>query len=422
MPRDRLIDIVERFAFPRQAGSDAERRAADLVAERFAALGLAVAREPFHASPAAIGRFKILLHGGGAVLGAAACAAAVASPAFGAALGAGTLLLLARATRWSRCLERAFDSGPQIESQNIVARRPARGDRENAGARAHNAASDASDAAAPHIVVLAHVDSKSMRWPTFVPATLLLVAALTIGACTAWSILTALGLASPIIPAAGAAAAALVTVSLALGLLNSPGNESPGAMDNASGIAVLLALAESLSRDERLVAADLTFLATGAEEIGLAGAMRWTQRHAREYPRDSTLFINIDSAGVGSTLLLMDAHGRKIVAQDARGGPTLRVAELARRVASQEKIPLRIVPSILGVGVDTMPIAARGFNTVTILGDVLGPASRRIHTPRDTILHLHEAGLARAATLAHALAAAWCGRPGCTLFEHGAHS
>jgi Peptidase family M28 len=413
MPRDRLIDIVERFAFPRQAGSDAERRAAGLVADRFAALGLAVAREPFHASPAAIGRFKILLHGGGAVLGAAVCAAAAAAPALGAALGAGTLLLLARATRWSRRLERAFDSGPQIESQNIVARRPAR-DRENAGARPHDAASDASDAndaPAPHIVVLAHVDSKSMRWPTFVPATLLLVAALTIGVCTAWSILTALGLASPIGPAAAAAAAALVTVSLALGLLNSPGNESPGAMDNASGIAVLLALAERLSRDERLAAAHLTFLATGAEEIGLAGAMRWTQRHAGEYPRDSTLFINIDSAGVGSTLLLMDAHGRKFVAQDARGGPTLRVAELARRVASQEKIPLRIVPSILGVGVDTMPIASRGFNTVTILGDVLGPASRRIHTPRDTILHLHEAGLARAAALAHALAAAWCGGP-----------
>jgi Zn-dependent M28 family amino/carboxypeptidase len=216
----------------------------------------------------------------------------------------------------------------------------------------------------------------------------------------------------PIGPATGAAAVALVTISLAAGLLNSPGNESPGAMDNASGVAVLLALAESLPRDQRLAAADLTFLATGAEEIGLAGAMRWTQRHAEEYPRDATLFINIDSAGVGSKLLLMDAHGRMSVAEDARGESTLGVTALARRVAAQERIPLRVVPSILGVGVDTMPIASRGFNTATILGDVLGPASRRIHTSQDTLAHLHETALARAATLAHALAAAWCVRAG----------
>jgi hypothetical protein len=425
--RERLIDIVERFAFPRQAGSEAERRAAGLVAERFAALGLAVTREAFRASPTAIGRFKILLHGGGAALGAAACAAAVLSPALGAALGAGTLLLLTRATRWSRRLERVFDSGPQIESQNVVARRPARPDRESAGALPRAATSGASDPHAPRIVVLAHVDSKSMRWPTFVPATLLIVAALTIAACTAWSLLAILGLASPIGSTAGAAAVALVTISLAAGLLNSPGNTSPGAMDNASGIAVLLALAESLLRDQRLAAADLTFLATGAEEIGLAGAMRWIQRHAEEYPRDATLFINIDSAGVGSKLLLMDAHGRTSVAEDARGEVSLRVTSLARRVAAQERIPLRVVPSILGVGVDTMPIASRGFNTVTILGDVLGPASRRIHTSQDTLAHLHETALARAATLAHALAAAWCscaGAPatGAPRLDGAAHS
>ena len=391
MSRDRLIDIVERFAFPRQAGSDDERRAAGLVAERFAALGLDVERELFRASPGAIGRFKILLHGGGAFLGAASCAAAVASPALGAALGAGTLLLLARATRWSRLLERAFDAGPQIESQNIIARRPSRAD-----PRAYDATS-AARAQAPQIVVLAHVDSKSMRWPTFVPATLLIIAALTIGACAAWSALAALAFVPPITPAVGFAAVALVVVSLAAGLLNSPGNESPGAMDNASGVAVLCALAESLPRDASCASADFTFLATGAEEIGLAGAMRWAQRHERDYPRDRTLFINIDSAGVGSKLLLMDAHGRAIAA-------------LARLVASEEKIPVRVVPSILGVGVDTMPIASRGFNTVTILGDVLGPASRRIHTSRDTTLHLHEAALAQAARFAHALAVAWCER------------
>ena len=51
-----------------------------------------------------------------------------------------------------------------------------------------------------------------------------------------------------------------------------------------------------------------------------------------------------------------------------------------------------------------MPIRARGFSTVTLLGRVLGGGARRIHTSADTIEHLTEEGLRDAADVVHALA------------------
>ena len=67
---------------------------------------------------------------------------------------------------------------------------------------------------------------------------------------------------------------------------------------------------------------------------------------------------------------------------------------------------LHRLPFLPGVGVDSMPWAARGFPTVSLLGEVLGDPARRIHTPRDTLDLLTEEGLARAARTARAIAVA----------------
>lgn len=386
-----------------------------MAAARFEALGLAVEREPFRASLDAIRRFKLALHLGGAAVAAAACAAAAVAPAFGALLGAAALAALARAGRWSLRAERAFDSGRGVESQNIVARSDAAAvpGAESAARAAHAAH------AAPRIVFLAHLDSKSMRWPTLVSSSLLLGAAAGLALVTAWCALAALRLAPPPGAVAAAAAGAAIASALVAGLFNAPGDASPGAMDNASGIGVLLELARSLPRDDAFSGVDLTFVATGAEEIGLAGAMRWIARHAGECARERTLFVNFDSVGVGDSLLAMNvcdaatARGggprleRARVAPAAPAARAARIAPIARRVAARDAIPFRVAPGILGVGVDTMPIAARGFATITILGDVLGSASRRFHSPHDTVDHLREAALARAASFGRAVALAW---------------
>ncbi len=401
VPSTPLLDAVRLLSFPRFAGTDGERRAADFVADRFAASGLTVRREPFRAGLRAIRIWRITLYGGAAALVAAASFAAPRAPSFAAFLSLVLLAALALGGRWSRAIEALFDVGPQIESQNVVGRRACGPLRSSAGGDG-----------AFRLVVLAHIDSKSSSWPTFVPVAILLAAVAWSVALGAWCAIAAVGVSAA--PAARVAAPIGLALAAALAALAfaRAGNASPGAMDNASGVAVLLECARTLPEDSALAGLDLTFLATGAEEIGLAGAMRWMQSHAGECQRGRVLFLNLDSVGVGRGLLASSMNG-SVRAPESRApegrAPGRRarartVVGLINAAARAAGVSIRRLPFLVGAGVDTMPIAARGHATATILGQVLGAASRRMHTPRDTPEHLTEAALEDAARFVHAAA------------------
>ena len=368
-----LLDSVRSFAFPRFPGGQGERRAADLVAERLTDAGLAVVREPFRASPSAVRRLRLLIHGVLAALVLLLGFVAPQSADAGLFFGVAFLLLVGGATRWTPLLESAFDTGRQIASRNVVARRPGTGE------------------SPLRIVVLAHIDSKSARFPTFWPSLLIIVSvAIALGLTLGTLLLLTRGWPPPpatvFVPLGVIAAGALLVSPF-----NPAGDESPGAMDNASGLAVLVDAACRLPRDPALNGCELVFLATGAEEIGLAGAMRWIQAHERELDRGRTVFVNVDSVGVGSGLITLGAKGR------APGGRAMK--DVVKDAAKAAGVVVRNLGSLPGVGVDTIPIASRGFATVTVLGQVLGSASRRIHSSRDTVEHLTESALTDASVL-----------------------
>jgi Zn-dependent M28 family amino/carboxypeptidase len=245
-------------------------------------------------------------------------------------------------------------------------------------------------------VFLAHYDSKSALFPTFFPVLLILLGAGCSLALAALSVTALVSDSRPLDAIASILLGSAGAVAFLVAAINPHGNESPGAMDNASGISVLLALARALPAERSLDATELVFLATGAEEIGLCGALRWIQRHAAELDPSSTVFVNIDSVGVGNGLLFLDVRGH---------GPDGRaMKDLVREAAARERVAARRVRFLPGVGVDSMPIGSRGFATVTILGKVLGSAARRIHTRRDTLEHLREDALQNAFSFARALA------------------
>jgi hypothetical protein len=106
--------------------------------------------------------------------------------------------------------------------------------------------------------------------------------------------------------------------------------------------------------------------------------------------------VNLDSVGVGNGLLFLDARG---LLPDGR-----TMQDLVSEVASREGVRARRLSFLPGVGVDSMPIGSRGYAAVTVLGEVLGSASRRIHSRRDTPAHLREEALQSALGFARALA------------------
>ncbi len=70
----------------------------------------------------------------------------------------------------------------------------------------------------------------------------------------------------------------------------------PGANDNASGVAVTLAVASAL-HESRLTHAEIWFLFTTGEEAGLIGMNRFLDENS--FNPDTTYFINVDHVGSG---------------------------------------------------------------------------------------------------------------------------
>ncbi len=75
----------------------------------------------------------------------------------------------------------------------------------------------------------------------------------------------------------------------------------PGANDNASGIAVMLGVAEALAKSRVPLRRSLLFVGLGSEEQGLKGSEAYLKKPT--FPRAQThIFINLDTVGNGDTI------------------------------------------------------------------------------------------------------------------------
>lgn len=81
----------------------------------------------------------------------------------------------------------------------------------------------------------------------------------------------------------------------------------PGANDNLSGVAALIALAGAL-RAEPVAGLRVLLVSAGAEEALQEGIRGFARRHFPDLPTRSTYFLNLDTVGSGN-LVLLDAEG-----------------------------------------------------------------------------------------------------------------
>lgn len=347
-------DLLGRLAVePRPAGSAAESRLRAACAEWLGESGFEVTEERFEYS-AWPGKYATPA-GGVAFVLLAFAAAAVASN--GKPAGAIVILLLSAAAlgvfaRWSARSGVTAITFSRATSTNLVARR-----------------------GAPSTWVVAHQDTKSQPVP-------MLLRAGGIAACVViWIGMVSMAAAQwtgalDVHPAAWhwpALAALIAAVPVILGVVTSV---SPGAVDNASGVAAALLVARAAGRDR-----PLGVLITSAEELGLAGARSWATTIV---PGRA---INFDGLDDGTPLRVL-THG-----VDGE----LRIA--AARSARGLGIPVRITRGIPGVLTDAIALRDAGWDTLTLASGTLATLSR-VHTARDRADNLTGAGIATAATVA----------------------
>jgi peptidase M28-like protein len=165
---------------------------------------------------------------------------------------------------------------------------------------------------------------------------------------------------------------------------------SPGANDNASGVATALQLAERYGG--RLQHFDLWVLLTGAQEAGALGMRAFLRHHRRELERERTVFVNLDEVGAGTVrytvreglLLAPRSHVQLArlcdeIAEDDEDGHAFGARPLVSRTAG-----------------DGAAARAARFPAITIRCRNALDYSPEHHQPTDTPEHIDAGALERA--------------------------
>lgn len=344
---------------PRRPTSNAERRAAELVAESLRGRGLDPSLEPFRgystfAAPFGMIATLALLRPRSAALRALCATTAAAALATEGGLHRAPL---------SRLLSRR-------PSQNLIATVEPR------------------DEARRTLVLLSHLDT-SRSGLLFRPGTGQLL--------TPWiraqsaAILTLA--AGPLLErhAAGRVVlrAARAVVGAGLALLAEReirGEDVPGANDNASGVAVTLELAAAIATAP-LETTRVLFLATGCEESGVLGAQAFLDAH----DTSGWLFLNFDSVGGPGTLRYLEHEG---LARTWPADP--RLLAVAGRIAKERPdLVLAAADRPIGLTYDATPVLARGGRGLTLVAGDRGQIPH-YHHPSDTADNVDRSTVERA--------------------------
>ncbi|HEU4720841.1 MAG TPA: M28 family peptidase [Gemmatimonadaceae bacterium] len=337
--RDGVAHLRALAATPRFAGSAEEAAARAYCARVLRDAGWDVSVTPFEYS-ALPGRYGTPIGGAIAmatVLATAALAALSRSPRLAAIVLAAGLLAVGLFAR--RMLGDGVLDLPWLRrgGENLVARR---------------------GPSAPRVWLVAHLDSKSQPVPsrTRVLGIALLALAIVLS-------VVAVGLTL----ATGSARTTLWTLGVALAVVgggvvvaSTVANASPGAVDNASGVAAVLAAAAELDPS-----ASVGVLLPSAEELGLAGARAWVRAHTAE----RAFVLNCDGVDDQGALTLMYT----------RDLPT-PIADAVRRAAGDARVR-RMPPGLL---LDSVAFADAGWSAATVSHGSLRTLAR-VHTPLDSL-------------------------------------
>jgi len=340
---------------PRPTGTEGAADARQYCSHVLSSLGYRVTERPFEYS-AAVGRYGTPA-GGTAALVLVAAAAAISLGGYASAALGVLVVGFAGVALGGRWLARRGVLALPMLRQRGVNIEAVRGDGD------------------PELWLVAHADSKSQPVPLLVRAAGIILLAVATLAAFALAIVGLLGG-----PSSPSWTIVIVVATIgAIPVLGSVvGRASHGAVDNASGVATILCVAEL-----PWLELPIGVLITDAEELGLAGARAWCAE--TRYPPAPV--FNCDG---------VDDEGEPTVMWTR---PRARQLEEAfREAARRGQQALRVTPLLPGVLVDAVAFSDAGWEAVTLSRGSLATL-RRIHTRADNVEHLTGRGIVDAVLL-----------------------
>ena len=335
-------------------GTQGAQEVADIIHDRLTQLGYEIEDDPFTFSTWP-GRFAVSLAGAIFAIGSVGAAALLNMryPGVSLVVLLVTLLLVAGVAVLTAPLTNMLPFG-KITANNMMAKRPG---------------------AVPRYIFMAHLDSKSQPMPLAFRGPAIIFAILS---WVLFVIFALLGLLDPVWIRTEITTA-LGVISFIAGVLLIfcwVENRSPGALDNASGLATILAIAESERERD-----DVAFIITDAEELGLVGA--------RSIARSlNPVFgvINVDGVDDSGPIYVLEKFGippRHIAPHLVAA--ILSAAEAAKLPAQRRNVPF-------GLLLDHLPIARADLPAVTVMRGSFR-SLRRVHRPADNMDKMNGSGI-----------------------------
>jgi hypothetical protein len=364
--REQALKYVKAMTFPRKTGSEGEQRAAETIVRFLKESGYEVREEAFFIrfppwlwmkSPSLFFLFSLFI----------AWLSFEKLPLLALLFSSAFLLGIGGWEKaWIHFGERAVseDLTCGMRSKNILASIP--------GGQGKNS-----------FFLMAHYDSKSQSLNLYLRASLFLLGCMAGAVFSLWIWIHVI----PIwmgenrfsIPAVIQGCFFLAAGVNLLLLSSKMRNKSDGALDNASGVGVLLEVARSLMQ-QRPKSGVPMFLFTGAEELGLLGSLMFRKRYGKEIVRSKGFFINID--GVGQKGKIRVCSSREV---------RRRWLSRIRMIAKEKGICLRTLPFHKGILMDHLPFCH--FSIVSFSLTSISKEGWQIHTTKDQFPLVQKEGL-----------------------------
>ncbi len=245
----------------------------------------------------------------------------------------------------------------------------------------------------PHLLLVAHYDSKSQYLPLVVRIALfviLIVGSLIFAALTSISVFN-----EAIAPSSIAFGLLVILCGIPLLFLDY-GNDSPGAIDDASGVGLVLHLAEVIAKHPQLIEKlGITVLITSAEELAVKGALAYVmenESNLRDQAEGGGLHVmNFDGIGVDGKIYLVGGSRRNA---EPSGDNLFKMIR-----KSADELGIRVGRFTLpGALFDHIPFANEGFDALSVIG--IGRLSWVVHSEKDSPEQLNVAGFDQAGRLA----------------------
>lgn len=194
----------------------------------------------------------------------------------------------------------------------------------------------------------------------------------------------------------------LIIATLSVFFILPASNESPGALDNATGTAVLLALVRHFAPNPP-DGFNIRFLFTSAEEEGLIGSVRYMEKMESKLPQDKTFFINLDSVGGTGSLKIINRYGIPPLTSSRK------ISKILQNIAKQENIPAKEFYSPAGAGYDSLPPSIRGYEAVTLVCTGFDKALWDMHSQNDGMENIKGESMEKAFNLCRGAVEKWNG-------------